>query len=245
METESGGTWNWWILDMSRKSKAKYEMKGHSIPGIKGFKDTTLEDGRAASSAFQMQSPLHVETNSNVTLDTSDPTKDLDLSGGMDKSLTKSNKESSAQYLFRQKMLFDQRKKDREKEKAKSSVEKMDDQTTEYDGTTDLKEGQQGPQPETDQDGDGILDSEQVDVMKDNNPNDGINAPDYMINKSGKDMSNEVLQESHDNKVQNLINKAQSGKSTREGSGAFMDIKKIYPEKSNEEITAMIERGTI
>ena len=36
-------------------------MKGHSIPGIKGFKDTTLEDGRAASSAFQMQSPLHEE----------------------------------------------------------------------------------------------------------------------------------------------------------------------------------------
>ena len=46
---------------MSRKSKAKYEMKGHSIPGIKGFKGTTLEDGRAASSAFQMQSPLHKE----------------------------------------------------------------------------------------------------------------------------------------------------------------------------------------
>jgi hypothetical protein len=46
---------------MSRKSKAKFNMKGHSIPGIKGFKDTTLEDGRAASSAFQMQSPLHVE----------------------------------------------------------------------------------------------------------------------------------------------------------------------------------------
>lgn len=34
-------------------------MKGHSIPGIKGCKTTTLEDGRAASSAFQMQSPLH------------------------------------------------------------------------------------------------------------------------------------------------------------------------------------------
>ena len=46
---------------MSRKSKAKYEMKGHSIPGIKGCKTTTLEDGRSASSAFQMQSPLHEE----------------------------------------------------------------------------------------------------------------------------------------------------------------------------------------
>jgi len=37
-------------------------MKGHSIPGIKGCKTTTLEDGRAASSAFQMQSPLHEES---------------------------------------------------------------------------------------------------------------------------------------------------------------------------------------
>ena len=47
---------------MSRKSKGKFNMKGHSIPGIKGCKTTTLEDGRAASSAFQMQSPLHEES---------------------------------------------------------------------------------------------------------------------------------------------------------------------------------------
>tara|TARA_R110002012_G_scaffold164157_1_gene326574 strand:+ start:1125 stop:1793 length:669 start_codon:yes stop_codon:yes gene_type:complete len=46
---------------MARKSKGKFNMKGHSIPGIKGCKTTTLEDGRAASSAFQMQSPLHEE----------------------------------------------------------------------------------------------------------------------------------------------------------------------------------------
>ena len=43
---------------MARKSKGKFEMKGHSIPGIEGFKGTALEDGRAASSAFQMQSPV-------------------------------------------------------------------------------------------------------------------------------------------------------------------------------------------
>ena len=226
---------------MTRKSKAKYEMKGHSIPGIKGFKGTTLEDGRAASSAFQMQSPLHVETDSGVTLDSSDPTKDLDLSGGMDKSLTKSNKESSAQYLFRQKMLFNQRKKDREKEKAKSSVEKMDDQTTEYDVTGDAEDNSNAEfqSPASDQFKSPASDqfkSDEVDVSQ---------PEEHIVNKSGKDMSNEALQESHDNKVQNLINKAQSGKSTREGSGAFMDIRKIYPEKSIEEITAMIERGTI
>ena len=45
---------------MARKSKGNFNLKGHSIPGIKGFKNTTLEDGRAASSAFQMEkSPLH------------------------------------------------------------------------------------------------------------------------------------------------------------------------------------------
>ena len=45
---------------MARKSKAKFNMKGHSIPGIKGFKDNSPLDGRATSSAFQMkESPLH------------------------------------------------------------------------------------------------------------------------------------------------------------------------------------------
>ena len=32
---------------------SKFKMKGHSIPGIKGFKSTSKENGRAASSAFQ------------------------------------------------------------------------------------------------------------------------------------------------------------------------------------------------
>ena len=43
---------------MARKSKAKFNMKGHSIPGIKGCKTTTLEDGRAASSPLQEESKL-------------------------------------------------------------------------------------------------------------------------------------------------------------------------------------------
>ena len=32
-----------------------YKMKGHSFPGIKGFKSTSKADGRAASSAFQQE----------------------------------------------------------------------------------------------------------------------------------------------------------------------------------------------
>ena len=47
---------------MARKSKGKFNMKGHSIPGIKGFKGSKLKDGRAASSAFQMQSPFNKTT---------------------------------------------------------------------------------------------------------------------------------------------------------------------------------------
>jgi hypothetical protein len=43
---------------MARKSKAKFIMPGHSFPGVKGFKETTKEDGKAASSAFQMHQPL-------------------------------------------------------------------------------------------------------------------------------------------------------------------------------------------
>ena len=50
-----------------------YKMKGHSIPGIKGFKSNSKKDGRAASSAFQMKkSPLNQEGKDKaVTLDAS------------------------------------------------------------------------------------------------------------------------------------------------------------------------------
>ena len=43
---------------MARKTKGKFEMKGDSIPGVKGFKGDKLKDGRHGSSAFQMKSPL-------------------------------------------------------------------------------------------------------------------------------------------------------------------------------------------
>ena len=42
---------------MARQSKAKFTMKGHSIPGIKGFKDSSPKDGRATSSPYQMAQP--------------------------------------------------------------------------------------------------------------------------------------------------------------------------------------------
>ena len=42
---------------MEKKSDVKFRLKGHSIPGIKGYKGDKLEDGRHGSSAFQMASP--------------------------------------------------------------------------------------------------------------------------------------------------------------------------------------------
>ena len=51
---------------MGRKSKAKFELKGHTLPGINQNSETkNLKDGRSPSSAFQMKevgdSPLELE----------------------------------------------------------------------------------------------------------------------------------------------------------------------------------------
>ena len=44
---------------MSRKSKGKFELKGHTSPGINQKSETkNLKDGRSPSSALQMQSPI-------------------------------------------------------------------------------------------------------------------------------------------------------------------------------------------
>ena len=43
---------------MGRKSKAKFELKGHTLPGINQKSETAnIKDGRSPSSAFQMQQP--------------------------------------------------------------------------------------------------------------------------------------------------------------------------------------------
>tara|TARA_R100001198_G_C5175717_1_gene174535 strand:+ start:284 stop:673 length:390 start_codon:yes stop_codon:yes gene_type:complete len=43
---------------MARKSKAKFKMKGHTLPGINQKSETeNLKDGRSPSSAFQMKEP--------------------------------------------------------------------------------------------------------------------------------------------------------------------------------------------
>ena len=43
---------------MARKSKAKFELKGHTLPGINQKSETVnTKDGRSPSSAFQMAEP--------------------------------------------------------------------------------------------------------------------------------------------------------------------------------------------
>ena len=229
---------------MTRRARGKFKMKGHSIPGIKGCKTTTLEDGRAASSAFQMKSPLQ---EAETELEFDDPTKDMDLTGGINKSREQLSGESGYAYAMRQAALLRERRKDKEEKETKKEEDPsgvQEDQTTKYD-ITDLDEGQQGPHPEGDQDGDGVLDSEQG--PKHDRDGDGV--PDYITKPNastrGSEMSQEDLQEWNDKRVQNLIDKAKAGTETSEGSSAIADIKKIYPEKSLEEILAMVEKGKI
>ncbi len=40
---------------MARKSKAKFTMKGHTLPGINQTSDANLKDGKSPSSAFQQK----------------------------------------------------------------------------------------------------------------------------------------------------------------------------------------------
>jgi len=109
-------------------------MPGHSIPGIKGFKSTSLEDGKAASSAFQMkESPFQERNVEEEKLDFDDPTAGLDLSGGLDKSRSKLEGETGITFFQRQaQLLADRKRAKKEKEEEPSKV--LDEKTDEYDG---------------------------------------------------------------------------------------------------------------
>ena len=60
-------------------------MKGHSIPGIKGFKSTSKEDGRDASSAFQQTDdiiPPPTLDDDEFKYEAIEPAKKEDISAG-------------------------------------------------------------------------------------------------------------------------------------------------------------------
>ena len=208
---------------MTRRARGKFKMKGHSIPGIQGCKTTTLEDGRAASSAFQMKSPLQ---ETETKLDFEDPTKDMDLTGEINQSREQLDGESGYAYAMRQAALLRERRKNKEEKETKKEEDPsgvQEDQTTKYDVEEDKTT------------------ESNYDVEGEVTPYES----ESMSKPSGADMSQEDLQEWNNKRVQNLIDKAKSGTGTSEGSSAIADIKKIYPEKSLEEILAMVEKGKI
>ena len=115
-------------------------MKGHSIPGIKGFKSTSKEDGRAASSAFQ----AHVEGHTDniippPTLDAEafkyeavKPAKKEDISagtyggkGGVNFALQEIIKAKKRLNTPEAKEAREANKKAREEKKAKRQTERL------------------------------------------------------------------------------------------------------------------------
>jgi len=263
---------------MARKSKGKFNMKGHSFPGIKGFKNTTLEDGRAESSAFQMKSPFQEEVlgdNTDYKIDTTDPTEGEEFSGGINKSYAQLENETGMQHLFRQWQLA----KDAKKQKENNPSETLNEKITEYDDTTDAHKQYDVAPEDMIQDADGnwvpkegaksltygdtwsgggwkddattesVGDSEETREEKLDKLNKIINEEDQNSEKAKEAARQKDIitgySKANDKKVQDLIDKAQSGTSTSEGSSAIADIRKIYPEKSLEEILAMVKRGKI
>ena len=122
-------------------------MPGHSIPGVKGFKGTSLEDGRAASSAFQMkESPLHEKLESGLGWTKKEKGKDKD------KYLSRSKLagESGTSYAIRQAMrLWHERKNKKEKEENPSKV--MEEKTNEDKTKTESEYAEFGTDPRQDQ----------------------------------------------------------------------------------------------
>ena len=77
---------------MARKSKAKFELKGHTLPGINQKSETVNKaDGRSPSSAFQMAEPgdSPLDINFKKMLGALNPIKGIKKGIGATKSLLK------------------------------------------------------------------------------------------------------------------------------------------------------------
>jgi len=147
-------------------------MKGHSIPGMKGFKSTSKKDGRAASSAFQMKSPLYEEAKKSTL--GAESWKSPELGEEKDKyNRTQQKGESGVDFGVRGLVEMAQRLKDKKAEKAKSASDKLGEQTDKYDevpkGTTTgtNSEGDEvSIMPGYDADGNPIVDEKKLDVKE-------------------------------------------------------------------------------
>ena len=235
---------------MARKSKGNFNLKGHSIPGIKGFKGTSLEDGRTASSAFQMEkSPLH-KTELGEEMEWDDIEKQEYLAN---RASTQKAGQSGVDYGLTELMKAYKRRK-----AGKSKSNELDEQTTKYDGpivgpddslNIDNLDFGLKPVEGSSMDKDLIKSKKRKEKEKEKE-----NASDTDIDYTGLEIEEEEfaepnstagLQEKHNKRIEDIITQGQLGTDTPEGSAAVMDLKKIYPEKSNEEIMAIIKRGRI
>jgi len=111
---------------MGRKSKGNFILKGHSYPGVKRFEKTTLKDGRAASSAFQMKSPLlQPKLGDDINFD--DPIEEAE---SFKRQRTQKEGETGTQYAMRALQELAYERSLGKKDKAKD----LEDQTEKYDG---------------------------------------------------------------------------------------------------------------
>ena len=196
-------------------------MKGHSIPGIKGFKGTSLEDGRAASSAFQMkESPLHKEELGKEMDWSSKKTTTTTSPSWKEKMQQKGEKGWS--YAARMAQLAYQRYKDK-KEKEENPSKSHKETTEKYD--KDIKEG-----------------TDEVTTSETNEENVEENVDDSEVEVEDTDEEGLGLEES-DMSDEDLISQAGIGDDTQIGSAAFVELKKRYPDMSLEQLQKMVEKG--
>jgi len=153
---------------------------------------------RKSKGKFTMKgcSPFKIEKEDRTKLDAIDiETPDQDAN----KAKSQAEGQSGVNYGLQELISMRNRLKAK-KQKIENPSETLEEQTTKYD-VTDLKEGQQGPHPEGDQDGDGVLDSEQG--PKHDRDGDGV--PDY-IQRTNTESKNVALSEEATSRYIDIIN---------------------------------------
>lgn len=106
-----------------------FKLPGHSFPKVKGFKSTSKEDGRAASSAFQMKSPFREEDDKSTL---GDPTWSSPELGEQEDKYNRTQQVGESGVDFGVRGLMEMSQRLRDKRKARKASKKLDDQTNKY-----------------------------------------------------------------------------------------------------------------
>ena len=148
---------------------------------------------RKSKGKFTMKgcSPFKIENEDRTNLEFADiETPDQDAN----KAKSQAEGQSGVNYGLQELISMRNRLKAK-KQKIEDPSETLEEQTTKYD-VTDLKEGQQGPHPEGDQDGDGVLDKYFIsrpgqEKQGPKHDRDGDGVPDYIQrpNTESKDVA--------------------------------------------------------